>query len=153
MAMSKTEKMSHFAVVFIAICAVVVSVWQVQLSQRHNRLTVRPYFNFSTGTVTTATKHEFQLSVTNGGYGPAIIKDFQISVDGQEVRHWNAAVDQLADSVLMTGAANFGSGDVFPPGKEEILLTLERYVSENRIKLRIVYESIYNEQFDKEVEF
>ena len=153
MASTKTEKLSQYAVIFIAITALVVSVWQGYVTQKHNRLTVRPYFNLSTSTNRTPTYNGFNLNLTNQGYGPGIIKKFEITVDGEPQPHWNAVVSKLADQSIMTQAANLNSDDVFAAGKEQVLLSLENYTSQRRIRLKIVYQSIYEEQFEETIDF
>lgn len=163
--MSRTEKISHFAVVVIATSAVAVSVWQgrmskqaldltqeqLELTRQHNRLTVKPYFNFTS--TTDSDKGLSQLILSNQGYGPAIIKAFELSVDGNPQPHWNAALAALGIERQMRQASNFDPEDVFAAGRSQSLITIKDYKPEDRITLRIVYQSIYEEEFEIKVTF
>jgi len=49
--------------------AVVVSIWEVRISQAHNKLSVRPFMDSFTGWVG---QDEWSFSLSNEGVGPAI---------------------------------------------------------------------------------
>ena len=153
MASSKIERASHFAVIFIAISALFISIWQGYIAQKHNRLTVRPYFNITAGTNSINGQQHFSVLLANQGYGPAIIKKFEITVDGKVQDNWNEALRALDIESSLRGAANFQPQDVFGPGREQSLLTVLDYKISNRINLKITYQSIYEEEFEIEFTF
>ena len=84
MALSKIEKISHYGVVVIATLAVVVSIWQVRISERqleiqreHNRLTVKPEITISQSI--SGEQSQFELRIMNKGFGPARIKNLELN--------------------------------------------------------------------------
>lgn len=153
MSRTKSERITNISVIIIALAAVFISIWQGYVTQKHNRLTVRPYFDLTPATRSTNSGQEFYLQLTNQGYGLGIIKAFEISVDGQQVPNWNAALNKLGIEGQMRQASNFKPKDVFAAGKEQDLVTIGDYVGEGRINLRIVYQSIYEERFEEEITF
>lgn len=66
--------------VFIAVCALGVSIHQVRLSERHNRLSVQPKLRIE---YIRAEGGRIGLSLTNTGLGPAIINRLLIKRQGQ----------------------------------------------------------------------
>ena len=87
--MTKTEKLSHYAVVVIALTAVAISIWQGQLSKkqleisiRHNKLTVKPYLDIER--FTDSDKGILEIRLSNQGYGPAIVKSWELWNDGKK---------------------------------------------------------------------
>ena len=153
MATTKTEKLSQFVIIFIAISALLISIWQVRVSQTHNRLTVQPRLNIDSGTSTINSQQEFSITLTNHGFGPAMIKGFEIRVDGEIQSNWNEAVAKMGLQGTMTKAANLPENQVVAAGNEQILLTLIGYQGDNRGSLKITYESIYQEEFIVEESF
>lgn len=68
-----------------AVCALAFTFWQLKIGQTHNRLSVRPYLvsrrmrrRGKDGTVAS-----FEL--LNVGLGPALIREFKVTVDNQHV--------------------------------------------------------------------
>lgn len=153
MSMSKTEKLSHYAVVFIAVMAVVVSVWQVRISQAHNRLSVRPYMDFFYGWNNDG---YLELQLSNQGVGPAIIQKVEYFYDNQKFKSWDEVlrkanlIDRRKNSYTYTGNSPFASG------KEVSFLVLDIKETETNLitPLRIVihYTSIYEENFELSID-
>jgi hypothetical protein len=153
MATSKTERLSHYAIIFIAISALVISIWQVRISQTHNRLTVLPRMNLDPATASKEIGQEFSLTLSNHGFGPAIIKVFEIRVDGEIQPNWNAVVTKLEMEGYMTQATNLPIDQVIAAGSEQILLGLVDYNSQDRVYLKITYQSIYEDEDTVEITF
>ncbi|OEK04190.1 hypothetical protein [Roseivirga misakiensis] len=148
MATSRSEKVTQFAIVVIAVCAVVVSVWQVSIAQRHNRLSVRPYLNFFSGW---ATEDTWALKLQNEGIGPAIIKSVSLTYKGETYTHWDAVLDAAEIRDKRVNSINLGIDAPFKADKEIIYLQLKGD-PKNRvlygIEVLIKYTSIYDEPFE-----
>lgn len=56
---------------FIALCALVVSIYQIRLSEQHNRLSVKPQLTFH---CSSSGNGRIGLKIMNSGLGPAILK-------------------------------------------------------------------------------
>ena len=150
MSTSRTEKIAQLSVVLIAICAVAVSVWQGQISQRqlkltqeHNRLTVKPYIDITR--FTNSTEGTVEVNISNQGFGPAIIKKFELIFDGQSYDNWNALLDAAQLNTGIRFLNNYSNGSILASGKEEVLMRIVTTFDHKAITIKIGYESIYEE--------
>ncbi|WP_420385997.1 hypothetical protein [Roseivirga sp.] len=154
MSMSKTEKLSHYAVVLIAVMAVIVSFWQVRIAQEHNRLSVRPYMDFFYGW-TSATN--LQLKLSNQGVGPAIITQVEHYYKGQRYNTWDDLLKASGLNEYRKSSYQYGGKSPFASGNEIVFLELELSENEksllNEIRTIVHYESIYQEPFELEIIF
>ena len=155
--MSKPERLSHYGVLLIALTAVAVSVWQGRISQRqleiameHNKLTVRPYLEFLKNIDGGAGTLEIELS--NQGYGPAVVKRFVIEYDGKEYDAWNPVLEAAGETKLRQ-IYNYSEGTVIAPGSARVILRIETPNTHKGIKVRVEYESIYQETDVAPLEF
>ena len=147
--MTKTEKLSHYSVVLIAVLAVVVSIWQVRISQEHNKLSVRPYMDFFYGW---NNDRYLELQLSNQGVGPAIITSVEYFYNDEKFSSWDEVlrkadlIDRRKNSYTYSGNSPFASG------KEVSFLVLDIKETETQLiaPLRIIihYESIYEEDFE-----
>ena len=151
--MTKTEKLSHYSVVFIAVLAVVVSIWQVRISQEHNKLTVRPYLDYFYGW----SPKGFRLELSNQGFGPAIIKNIDYRFDGKSYKNWDEVLTAANLRDKRTNSYTYSSNSPFASGKEVEFLELDINQSEigllKTLSVIIYYESIYKEDFDLRIDF
>lgn len=157
--MSKTEKLSHYAIVLIAILAVVVSIWQVRISQEHNRLSVTPFMESFTGWIS---EDEWRLSLSNEGVGPAIITGIDYNWKGNTYKNWDQLFKAMEiDRSKRTASYTFGYPSPFATDKKVEFLGLkisekeyyETYNSNLGVEVIIHYESIYKEPFEMSVKF
>lgn len=148
MSMSKTEKLTQFSVLLIAVCAVVVSVWQVRISQQHNKLSVRPYLDFFSGW---SGENSWRLSLLNEGVGPAIVKSTELIYKGKTYSHWDAVLDAAGIREKRINSTNIGTNSPFATDKEVTFVELERdpmNATAYGISIIIKYTSIYEEPFE-----
>ena len=145
----------------IALLALGVSVWTGIQNRRHNRLSVRPRLRIDR---LTYLKSDVEVTVVNTGTGPAIIRNFSVTIDGIPIVSNDRPVAAAAARQLEI-PGQFGSytpdpsvGDSLRPGESLKLLTLLNFPDEIekrndvhkkllKIKFYIVYESIYGEVF------
>ncbi len=73
----KLEKISHYAVIIIALSALVVSVMQTRIQQDHNKLTVKPYLHHSI--MQDFDNNLTSIYVFNNYVPPATIKQIQFT--------------------------------------------------------------------------
>jgi len=159
MAMSKTDKLSHYAIVFIAVMAVVVSIWQVRISQEHNKLSVKPFMDSFTGWVSA---EEWMITLTNEGVGPAIIVGIDYNVNGKTYKNWDSVFEAMElERSRRTASYNFDYPSPFATEKKINFLGLKLTEEEYRGTLKgnmgveaiIYYESIYKEPFKSVITF
>lgn len=150
--MSKTEKLSHYAIVLIAVLAVVVSIWQVRISQEHNRMSVRPFMDFFYGWNQSSI---MTLTLSNQGVGPAIITKVQHEYAGQTYDTWDAVLEAAQLKEFRRNSYQYGGRSPFAAGNEITFLELNLDETQ-RAKFQgmvtyVYYESIYGEQFKLEI--
>jgi hypothetical protein len=152
--MTKTERISHYAIMIVAVSALVVSVWQVQISQQHNRLSVRPYMDFFSGW---KSADQWQLTLSNEGVGPAIIQEIDYHYQGKTYANWDECLEAAGLRKFRTNSATFGKNSPFAVDKTVIFLELKRNEEALRqslgINVLIKYESVYEEPFELSISF
>ena len=161
------ERITAICTIFIAITAVVFSIQQGCETRKHNRLTVVPILNFIVH-VSPKQQSIRGIILKNTGFGPAKIKSFEIYVDGELIKDnndisgtWDEALSKLGfvDRSWMKSTSMEGVAAAILPNEEVKLLFLEQeyYTPERvkhldeavkRLKIRILYESIYEQQFE-----
>lgn len=150
----KPETTIALSSVVIAFCALLVSLQQMAIQRKHNRLSVRPLLQ--SGRVST-TQFPFQWHIRNVGSGPAIVTKYRVTIGSQTM---DFPSNKLLMSVLSSegikgykGSYSFDSKSCMK-AEEEIRL-IEFDVSEvpnclekiERIYWEIEYQSLYDEKF------
>lgn len=149
---SSNNKWTSIAAVLIALCALMLSVYEGYNSRQHQRLSVRPYVRFSFY----YDNKGAHFTLDNWGLGPAQLQWFQISVDNKPRKSWREVIRALG----MGDNVNFeqsipAMGVMMPPssiGKPVKILSVPTGKSKellirnfNRVKLEACYSSLYNE--------
>ena len=156
--MTKAERLSHWGILLIGISALIVSVWQVQLSRAHNRLSVRPYLRFNSSNVNFAVEDRFrhELTLSNSGQGPAIIRSLEHTVDKKTTRSitdamaWAGLEGNIGQFLVTT----FDPGDVIEEKTRVTLLGMNDLSPKTKtIHVKITYESLYEEEFTVEMDY
>ena len=159
MATSKIEKLSHYAIVMIAVLAVVVSIWQVRIAQEHNRLSVTPFLDSFTGWIS---QDEWRISLSNEGVGPAIVTGIDYNWNGRTFKNWDKLFEAMGiDRSKRTVSYTFGYPSPFATDKKIEFLGLkisereyhELYNSNMGVEVVIHYESIYKEPSEASISF
>lgn len=147
---STNEKLVQFGVLIVAISAVVISVWQGQLTKRHNELTVRPYFNFKRSN--NAENQTFEIQLANQGYGPAIIEEYYLFYKGKRYEDWMPVLTDKKIGGTMRYSI-YQKGDVIAAGEKLVILKVNNFDITNDVELKIRYKSIYEEEFEISTQF
>jgi hypothetical protein len=154
------QQITAFATIVIAVLAFLVSIWQFLALRTHNRLSVRPLLSYEI--IYTKTDVGFGIYICNKGVGPAIITDFKIYVDDEEVKStrknlWIESSKILQINYPFIQMHLFGNGSSISVGEKLPLLTIDEKINKEqenifkdalpRIDIEIKYESIYKQQF------
>jgi len=149
--------------IVIACVAVGISVWQGYVTRRHNKLSVKPILEIHTSLSKDNTP--MGVSVENCGFGPAIINDFIVILDGKptKVNNKKKAENIYKKAHLFSNQLNFwhpyNEGTVIKQGGTVNLITHVKkdldfpVLSEFEEKLshlhfKFIYESVYKEKFE-----
>ena len=139
--MNNVERMSHYGILIIALCALFTSVWQAKITKQHNKLTVKPYLDFSI----VQDNEEHKVSISNQGFGPAIIKKVKFRYNGKEYADLYDALKAANERKNVIGSFKYGKNSIVAPGTTKLLIHLKERRFRN-IQVVILYESIYGEK-------
>ena len=135
------EKVSHYAVVFIAVLALFVSIWQVRVGHRHNQLSVKPYLDFHID----QSDSSLLVSFSNEGFGPAIIKELTFEYEGVTYPRLETYLKATGELDNVRHMYNYSPNTIVASGSEKLLVKLKG--SDVRgVKVRMKYEDIYKKQ-------
>ncbi len=140
--------------IIVALCSLGMTIYEARATREHDRVSVWPRIYQTVSD----SAHRYIRTVTNVGVGPAIIRSFEVQVDGVAKHSW-AEVTQAALQVgqqplprMATFYSAFGKGSVLLPGAHLDLLTISsdtlsgRLVAvEHRIRSSACYCSVYDE--------
>jgi hypothetical protein len=92
-----SNKLTALLAMFTSVCALFVSVYQVQIERRHQYASVWPnlYIYTVTQTHTDSTQNMSAFVVTNKGIGPAIVEQVQIWYKGKPCKDESDLISQL----------------------------------------------------------
>jgi hypothetical protein len=161
------KSVTAYAPIFIALVALFLSIWQAHQYRRHNQLSVRPFVQLIREMA--AGEPVNGLLVTNAGFGPAIIKDFRIYVDGKVMPDdddncgWTHAIRLLnlkrrpVENFCLAKGGSIRAGETYPllSIKKEYLTRDDfRFLKKaiRRVHLCIQYASLYDEEFGERCE-
>lgn len=156
-----TDTVVGISAVFIALCALGVSVWTGWLTRRHNRLSVRPHLILTYNWVS---PNPFAITLANEGTGPAWVKSRELRVDGTSIHSmtivgWEAAMRQLGLKNIQFDCHSLGIDDAVAVGATRTLLNIPKaheipggrekiFEAFRRLEIRIQYSSIYGEKYN-----
>ena len=153
--------------ILIAFLALFVSSWQLVLTYDHNKLSVKPSLHitpkFELGSGKTG------LFIENSGLGPGIIKEFEVQTpEGAYsgfTNQWKE-IEEKNKLPLFCFAKGWPDKEAtIKPGDEEYLLSLSESASDacilsigrlfqrDDVIIKIVYESMYEEEFQVQRSF
>lgn len=140
---NKLEKISHYAVIIIALSALIVSVMQTKIQQNHNKLTVKPYLHHSI--IQEFDDDLTSVYIVNDGFGPAIIKNIHFYFKGKEYNSLEEFLNASGEIKNRKGSYNYGENSVFKSSDKNLLVALKGMKFRNT-KVVIEFESIYKEK-------
>ena len=85
------DRVLSVSAIVAAIAAVAVAVYEARLEREHQRVSVWPYvsqFNSWVG-------GRYTRNVSNVGLGPALVRSFEVRVDGRPRQRWRDVIRAL----------------------------------------------------------
>lgn len=149
----------EFLAVTIAAFALSVTVWQLSVIRKHNKLSVRPYLAFWEWH--DGATNAYSLYLQNNGIGPAIITSFSVYVDHKRIDgRGDKALEKAAfvlfkNSNLLVERAYVHKGYSMAANEKRRLIQLNLKAvtppltmadleqAQNRVRIVIDYKSIY----------
>ncbi|MFC1651236.1 hypothetical protein ACFL2X_06665 [Candidatus Latescibacterota bacterium] len=146
-------------VAVIAILALVVTLQQLKVQRKHNRLSVRPNLVFNS--MTQYDSPQITIEISNKGLGPAIIKEVTYFVDDKQydttmrdVYKWKDILKKVDINVVRVIEQNLYRESVSAGESIQIVIAYTagsqqvKIEAINRINIFVRYESIYKESFE-----
>lgn len=149
MALSKIERLSHYGVVIIAVSALIVSIWQGRIMQKHNKLSVKPYLDYFLFQGDTTLTVKFY----NEGFGPAIIKKIRFTYDGKDYTSLAEVLLASDEKKNILQSVHYSQNTIVAPNTEKLIVKLKGGPHLRGIKVRLYYETIYEEKNEYEFSF
>lgn len=142
--MSKTllSKLNSYALVSIALLAVIVSIWQVSHQRKHDRLSLMPYVSWdvkNSGDTTT-------IKIWNKGEGPALITNYTFHINDSTFGSWGAGFSYADSTIVALQTLTFGN---YTLAADEVLTLISYKKGVKRdgvIKIDISFESVYGDK-------
>lgn len=135
------EKLSQYAIILIALSALFVSIWQINISHKHNKLSVEPYLDYhldqSNATLT--------VKFSNQGFGPAIVKKITYIYKNKT---YNSLEDFLNDSGEISNrleSFQYGANTIIASGEKKLLVKLKGSKIRG-VRVNIIYKTVYKDQ-------
>jgi len=158
------DTITAFAAVIIALIALALGILDHSETRKHDRLSVVPRLTYDY--LLASVHQDISIEISNNGLGPAIVKEFNIYMDGKKLedfgaRGWLYAMELLLNVLSETAQPNvffFNSGDTMKRGdtKKLISFSRENLTQEDmlviidffsRLSINIKYESLYGDTY------
>jgi hypothetical protein len=151
---------------FIALCSLGATIWQAWISRKHNRLTVRPVLSLQRDKTIDDNAITWSFEVRNVGTGPALVKSFALTLNGDVHVPEAPGADLVKDLLKAAWGDRYryvlrkhgvlGVGSVIASGESYVLGAVEfpgmseavvdAILESPVIGLRLGYESLYGER-------
>lgn len=145
-----------------AVCAGIVTLYEIHATRKHNRLSVKPFLTDHTHTDRTDNGVVEKFELTNNGLGPALIKKFEIIKDGQPLQYKDeddlqAQIQKFLPAGNITHIKIFTDLSAIAANENNIILQISVPNGDiskckklqdlaPQLSLRIEYESMYGEK-------
>lgn len=159
----------EYAALLVSICALFLTINQSLATRKHNRLTVRPHLtSFVDQRADTERKGitTIKATLSNNGLGPAIVKEFELLLDGAPIEHSEPGdlfptVEKILPVRLLADECHFAvlrqnyvmaKDAALPVATISYAPTIHDdptaiRVAMRRFHIRVSYESAYGESF------
>jgi hypothetical protein len=158
----KTERKISLSALFISFLALGLAWWQLELGRKHNKLSLKPLLTITPYSEGKDGKNG--VFISNQGLGPAILKDFTVTIDGKTYKglgenKWTEALKAAKTEPLCYKHGWPTSNSIIKVGEEIAILTptaanipicnLAMFVLQmgKNISISIEYESLYEEKY------
>jgi hypothetical protein len=148
---SRTDRILAICAIISAFAAVGIAVYETRITRAHQKASVWP----SMLQYNTVADGLYTREVENRGLGPALVRTFQVRVDGVPVDSWDHAIEVLTGQVPGQYVyGSLGEGHTLLPGRPYRLLIIEweplgqlvhREVNHGRLTTEICYCSVYDD--------
>lgn len=143
------SKLDSYALMMIALSALIVSIWQVNQQQKHDRISVRPYLDW----VQTQDQDGYvMLLVKNKGFGPAFFEKGELIVGDKSFKDWREGLPLADKTIQIRSSTSLGKYTLLP-GEEIHLISAKGGSKSIDITYKVHYEDAYGEEFEDYMQY
>lgn len=156
------DKIVSLSAILISLMTLFVSLYQTAIIRKQQRLSVLPYLafgNYNTGGA------NYKLMLSNDGIGPAFIESVEITYKGKKYPYdlpvfFKEVVPKQTQQIKKLSHSNIFKGQMIPAGTKIALLEIKnspedgdklykllQKLSKEKIQLKIIYRSVYEERW------
>ena len=147
-----TDRIMAVSAIVVALASLAVALYEARTNREYQKVSVWPYVTQSNAMVP---GEPYTRNIANLGVGPALVKSFQVSVDGKPQRDW-AEVSRALTGQPSPDLVYFSihSGSVLLPDKPVPLVKIPpgdaaqhfwEQAQTPRLSIRICYCSLYDD--------
>jgi hypothetical protein len=147
-----TDRIMAISAIIVAAASLMVAAYEARVNREYQKISVWPYVTQANAMVP---GEPYTRNVSNLGVGPALIKSFQVRVDGAPRRDWaevsraltGKPIPDLVYSSLRAGSVLLPDKTVtvirIPPG--DAAVQFWEQAQTERLSIRVCYCSLYGE--------
>lgn len=142
-------KLDSYALMIIALSALVVSIWQVNQQQKHDRISVRPYLDW---TQSMDDEGYVMVQLKNKGFGPAFFEKGELHVGDSSFKSWLKGLAMADEAIHVKRSTSLGKFTLLP-GEVIHLLSAKGNSKNIDITYRVYFQDAYGRQFDDYMQY
>jgi hypothetical protein len=148
----RSSRLESGVAVFIALMSLAITLYEAQATREHDRMSVWPRLSQESSD----SAGMYDRAITNVGLGPALVRAYEVRVDGAPRTSWERVVAELVPALNPKPGfffSHIGAGTVLLPGHTIHVLTTVTgrefsamaIAQDHRIVGRLCYCSLYGE--------
>ncbi len=157
------SKLTNFLMILFSIgtasAAVVLTYWQINIANDHNRLSLKPRLDIDFSTIRNSVEQKFGFRLVNSGLGPAKVTRLSITTPKGKFKSFSAFHKAYGWTPDCVESLDLGKTGVAVASGEDLKATRVRkscfhYVPRpykkvaNEIKIVVNYRSVYGDKFE-----
>ncbi|MCE7994529.1 MAG: hypothetical protein HEP71_21270 [Roseivirga sp.] len=143
------SKLDSYSLMIIALSALIVSIWQVNQQRKHDRISVRPYLDWSQSMNQDG---YILIDLKNKGFGPAFFEQGELHVGDQRFKDWKQGL-KLADSAITIKSSTSLGKFTLLPGEVIHLVAAKGGTKNIDITYKVSFEDAYGQQFEDYMQY
>ena len=143
------SKLDSYALMIIALSALIVSIWQVNQQQKHDRISVRPYLDW---VQSMDNDGYIVVELKNKGFGPAFFKKGELEVGTLAFKNWQQGLTLADESIEVRQSVSLGNYTLLP-GESIQLISAKGGTKDIDITYKVYFRDAYGEKFEDYMQY
>ena len=144
------SRLAEASAIVIAVASLAITLYEAKATREHDRMSVWPRLTQESSD----SAGRYERTITNVGLGPALVRSFEVRLDGTAESSWSPVANALLAGHSPDGAffSAVGPGTVLLPGHTIHVLTLiagsasgAAMAQDHRVTSRLCYCSLYDD--------